>query len=110
MSAVISLTNANFKDEVLDRGQGLVLVDFWATWCGPCKQLSPIVEEIAKEYDGRAKICKVDIGQEQELAQRYNILGVPTIIIFKNGFPKAQLNGLVPKAKLAKSLDDAMAS
>ncbi len=105
MASIVHLSDENFDQEVL-RAEGTVLVDFSATWCGPCKQLEPILTEIAKGYNGRAKIAKVEIDENQNLALRFKIMSVPTIIVFQNGMPKAQLNGLVPKTQIKKTLDD----
>lgn len=80
----MNVTSKNFKEEVLESDL-LVLVDFWASWCGPCKMMSPVVEQIAKEMDGKAKVCKVNIDEEQDLAMKYGIMSIPTFLIFKDG-------------------------
>lgn len=82
--AHIDGTSANFKNEVLDC-PSFVLVDFWATWCGPCQMLAPILDEIGKELGDKVKIVKVDVDSESQLAQDYNVSSIPTVIIFKNG-------------------------
>jgi thioredoxin 1 len=105
MASVVKLTDQNFDAEVT-KAQGTVLVDFGAAWCGPCKQLDPIVTELAGEFDGRAKLCKVDIGESQKVAVRYQIMSVPTIIIFRNGRPAAQINGLAPKKDIARAISE----
>ena len=78
------ITKDNFESEVLNSDIP-VLVDFWASWCGPCKMLSPIIEEIEKEYDGKVKVGKVNVDEEMELALKYQVTSIPTVIIFKNG-------------------------
>ena len=80
----IHLTAENFEKEVL-QSEIPVLVDFYAEWCGPCKMLSPVIDEIAKEYEGKAKICRVNVDEEMELAQQYRVMSVPTVLVFKNG-------------------------
>lgn len=81
---IMNITSENFKKEVLN-SENPVLVDFWASWCGPCKMMSPVVEEIAKEMEGRAKVCKVNIDEEQDLAVEYGIMSIPTFLVFKDG-------------------------
>ena len=104
--AEINLTAANFEAEI---GEGVVLVDFWAAWCGPCKMMLPVVEEIANEFDGRAKIGKVNIDEEGALAQKFGVMSIPTFKIFKYGKEVASLVGVVPKEKLAEELEKALA-
>ena len=82
--AEIKLTNANFEKEVL-KSEIPVLVDFYATWCGPCKMIAPLVEEISEEYAGKAKVCKVDVDDAAELAIAFGVSSIPTLIVFKNG-------------------------
>jgi len=83
MSEII-LTKNNFENEVLNY-EGKVLVDFWASWCGPCKMIAPVVEEIANEFEGRVKVCKVNVDEEAELSINYQVMSIPTILIFENG-------------------------
>lgn len=80
----VNLTKLNFEEEVL-QSEKLVLVDFWATWCGPCKMIAPVLEQIAEEYKGKVKIGKVNVDEESEIAGQYQILSIPTLILFKNG-------------------------
>ena len=100
----IHLNDQNFSQEVL-KYKGVVLVDFWAPWCGPCRMLGPVVTELAKEYEGKAKIAKINTDEAAEVSAQYRIASIPTIIIFKNGEPKAQLIGLQSKEEMKKQLD-----
>jgi thioredoxin 1 len=99
MAAVLELTDANFDAEVMSSTMP-VLVDFGATWCGPCKQLAPIVEQIAKDYAGKLKVAAVDIDQARDTAIKYGIMSVPTVILFKNGEVKDQVVGFQSKSAL----------
>ena len=103
MSEVV-LTDANFEEEVL-KATGPVLVDFWATWCGPCKMLAPVVEELASEYAGKVKVCKLDVDQGPETSTKYRISSVPTLILFHNGSVSEQWVGLQSKAALQEKLN-----
>ena len=100
----VNLNDDNFKIEVLDY-KGAVMVDFWAPWCGPCRMLGPVVEELAKEYAGKAKICKMNTDESMKTCAEYGITSIPTIIFFKNGKAAAQLVGLQSKEELKKQLD-----
>ena len=97
--AEIIITNKNFEEEVI-KSDIPVLVDFWATWCGPCRMLAPIIEEIANENEGTLKVGKVDVDQQAELAMKFGIVSIPTLIIFKDGKPVAQSLGYKPKAQI----------
>jgi thioredoxin 1 len=88
--------------------QGVALVDFFATWCPPCKIMHPVVEEISKEYEGKAKVLKVDVDRNPELAMRYSIMSVPTFIIFKDGDISSSVIGAVAKSELTKRIDEAL--
>ena len=92
-------------NEIL-KNNALVLVDFYASWCMPCKMLSPVIEEIAKEYEGKVVVCKVDIDENEELANEYNIMSVPTVIIFKNNENVEEIIGLNNKSKYTRVLDE----
>ena len=97
--AEIKITNANFEEEVL-KSELPVLVDFWAAWCGPCRMLAPAVAQIAAECEGKIKVGKVNVDEEVELAQRFGIMSIPTVLVFKDGKKTEQSIGLVPKEKL----------
>ena len=100
----VELTDQNFKSEVID-SKGVVLVDFWAAWCGPCKMMGPVIEELAGEYEGKAKIAKLDVDAHQGSAGQFGIRGIPTLLIFKNGEIVDQAVGAVPKDVLVEKLD-----
>lgn len=101
--AEIVLTEQNFEAEVLSATQP-VLVDFWATWCGPCRMLAPVLEELAAEYDGRVTVGKVNVDEQPLLAARYGIQSIPTVMLFKNGEVVNTLVGFRPKAQLEQLL------
>lgn len=101
-----TFTKENFEEEVLN-SKLPVLVDMFATWCGPCKMMGPVVDEIAEEYKGTAKVGKVDIDQDSELAAQYNIMSVPTFLIFKEGAVVDKIIGGVPKEVLTQAIDKA---
>ncbi len=102
--AVKNVTVDTFDQEVL-QSSNLVMVDFWATWCGPCKIVAPVVEELAKEYEGKVTFVKVNTDENQDLATRYNIRGIPTLMFFKEGNMADQVVGAVPKAQLKSKID-----
>jgi thioredoxin 1 len=103
--SVSKVTDQNFESEVM-RSEKPVLLDFTATWCGPCKALAPIVEDVAKEYEGKLKVGKLDIDDSPGVASRFGIRGVPTVIVFKNGKEVARQVGLVPKPRLVALFQD----
>lgn len=100
----IKITKENFEAEVIQSDKP-VLLDFWATWCGPCRMLAPIVEDIAKEYDGKIKVGKVNVDEEPELAGAFQVASIPTVVILKNGKIVNQSIGYKPKEELAKLLE-----
>ena len=103
----VTLTDANFESEVI-KSDIPVLIDFWATWCGPCKAVAPIVEDLANEYNGKIKIGKVDVDENQQTAIKYRIRSIPTLLIIKNGKVNDMIIGAVPKAQIAKKLNAAL--
>ncbi|HMW34280.1 thioredoxin [bacterium] len=108
MSHPVVLSDASFENEVI-KSDKPVLVDFWATWCGPCRMIAPMVEELAKEYDGKAKICKIDVDANPAVASKFGIMSIPTLLFFKNGQLADKVVGAVPKAKLVEKLNGVMA-
>ncbi|HXB98045.1 MAG TPA: thioredoxin [bacterium] len=107
MSKAMAITEANFKTEVLDSAQP-VLIDFWAEWCGPCRMVGPIVEELAGEYAGKAKVGKVDVDSQQALAGSFGVSSIPTLLVIKGGKVVNGRVGVGSKADLAKMLDEAL--
>jgi thioredoxin 1 len=103
-SATVHLTEANF-DETLSRHSGVLMVDFWAEWCGPCKAIAPLLEDLAKESAGRVTLAKVNVDENHGLAGRYGIRSIPTVLFVKAGKVVDQVIGMVPKAKLKEKLD-----
>ena len=104
MGNPITITDDSFHAEVVESSLP-VLVDFWAVWCGPCRMVAPIVDELAVEYEGRAKVDKVDVDSEQKIAADYGIRSIPTLLIFKNGELADQIVGAVPKKQLVEKLE-----
>lgn len=106
MSLATTITTENFPAEVLQASEP-VLVDFWATWCGPCKMIAPILDEIAAETKGRFKVAKIDVDQNPALADAFSIRSIPTLLVFKGGQVVEQITGLTSKANLLAKLEKA---
>ena len=102
--AALEVTDDTFSNEVLN-SKLPVLVDFWAEWCGPCKMVSPIVEELSNDYNGKVKVTKLDVDSNPQTATNYGIRGIPTLLMFKDGSAVDQIVGAVPKQDIAKRLD-----
>ena len=102
-----AVTEQTFESEVL-KAELPVLVDFWAEWCGPCRMVAPIVEELAGEYAGRLKVTKVDVDDNQNIAMRYNIMSIPTLGVFKGGQMIERIVGYMPKQELKRRVDGAL--
>ena len=104
MSADLALKTSEFEEKVL-KSDVPVLVDFWATWCGPCKAIGPLIEELASEYAGRAKVFKVDVDSEGDLAMRFGVMSIPALLVFKGGQVVDQMVGAAPKPQIASLID-----
>ena len=107
MSEPTELTDANFEEEIL-KATTPALVDFWAVWCAPCRMIEPAVEELAREYEGKIKVGKVNVDSEQETAIKYGIRSIPTLLFFKNGEVADQVTGVVPKGALVEKLNNVL--
>ena len=103
MAQPLHVTDNNFESEVLNSNVP-VLVDFWATWCGPCRLIAPIIEELSGEYEGKAKICKLDVDNNQRVATQFGIRSIPTLLIFKNGKVVDNIIGAVPRPQIENRL------
>jgi thioredoxin 1 len=104
VSAIVSVTDSNFEAEVLQSAEP-VLVDFWAEWCGPCKMIAPILEDIAGDYDGKVKIAKLNVDENPDTTAKFGIRGIPTLILFKGGEKAAAQTGAVSKSQLTAFID-----
>lgn len=105
---ITTLTTGNWAEQV-ERSSTPVLVDFWATWCGPCRMIGPIVEELAGEYEGTLKVGKLNVDDNQDIAVEYGVMSIPTLILFKNGQPVDRRTGFAPKRELKAWIDAALA-
>lgn len=106
MSHVIEFTDQNFDSEVRE---GLVLVDFWAPWCGPCRMVGPIIEELARDYAGKMKVGKLNVDDHQRAAMAFRVMSIPTVILFKDGQPVETMIGAMPKGAYEKKLEKYLA-
>ena len=104
MGKPTAVDDSNF-DQIVLQAKTPVLVDFWAEWCGPCRMVAPMVEELAEEYEGRISFVKLDVDQNPKTASKYGIMSIPTLLLFKNGSPVSNIVGFRPKAELKRSLD-----
>ncbi len=108
MGKIAEITDVSFDSEVL-KSDVPVLIDFWAPWCGPCKAIAPVVEELAGQYDGRLKIVKMNVDDNPQTPSKYGVRGIPNLILFKAGSVADQIVGAVPKAHLVRAIDRALA-
>ncbi len=106
---IVDLTSAAWDSEVL-QSNGLVMVDFWAVWCGPCRMIAPTIEELAKEYAGKIKVGKLNTDENPEIATKYKIMGIPTVMFFKDGQKVDQVVGAVPKPQLKAKIDSLLST
>ena len=101
---IVNVTDASFEEDVL-KAEGAVLVDYWAEWCGPCKMIAPVLEEIAKEYEGKLKVCKLNIDENNETPPKFGIRGIPTLMLFKGGNVEATKVGALSKSQLSAFIE-----
>jgi thioredoxin 1 len=104
---IVHVTDASFEDDVL-KSDLPVLVDFWAAWCGPCKMIAPILDDVANEYEGKVKVCKVDVDANGDTPAKFGVRGIPTLILFKNGNAEATKVGALSKTQLTAFIDAAL--
>ena len=104
MSEIVNVTDATFEEDVL-KAEGPVLVDYWAEWCGPCKMIAPVLDEIAQDYDGKLKVCKLNIDDNEATPPKYGVRGIPTLMLFKGGNVEATKVGALSKSQLTAFLD-----
>ena len=104
--AVLHLNQEGF-DKLLQSG-GPMLVDFWASWCGPCKMLAPVIEELGSQYEGKVSVGKVDVDENQDLAMAYGVMSIPTVVFFKDGAEVSRLVGVLPKERFVEMIDAAL--
>jgi thioredoxin 1 len=107
MSKPVEVNDSSFDQMVL-QSKTPVLVDFWAPWCGPCRMVAPIVEELAGEYEGKVTMVKLNVDENPQIASQYGIMSIPTLLIFKDGAPVSNIVGFRPKAELKRNLDDVL--
>jgi thioredoxin 1 len=107
MSKPVEIKEVKFNEMVL-QAKTPVLVDFWAPWCGPCRMVAPVVEELANEYEGKVAFMKINVDDNPKIASQYGVMSIPTLMVFKNGQPVTNIVGFRPKAELKKSLDTAL--
>lgn len=105
--AIVNVSDSSFEDDVLQAAEP-VLVDFWAAWCGPCKMIAPVLEDLAKEYTGKVKICKMDVDANKEVPAKYNIRGIPTLMLFKGGNMEAMKVGALSKTQLNEFVESSI--
>lgn len=101
--SVVNLNESNFEEEVI-KSEKTVLIDFWASWCGPCRMMSPVIDKIAEDMKDQVKVCKINIDEEQSLAVKYNVMSIPTFIVFKNGKEEARSIGVQDEAEIVNML------
>ncbi len=104
---IVHVTDSSFEDEVL-KAELPVLVDFWAEWCGPCKMIAPVLDEIAESYDGKLKICKIDVDANSDTPAKFSVRGIPTLMVFKGGNAEATKVGALSKTQLTEFIDGAL--